>query len=84
MKTYEKVVFITLSLLNYYNAAQAAEVKTAEATGVIFENVSIFNGTADQLSAPSNVLVVVNVIKSISAEAIVDPDGMKITRIQGV
>jgi imidazolonepropionase-like amidohydrolase len=83
MKTYAKVVFITLSLLNYCNAAQAAEVKIAEATGVIFENVRIFNGSSDQLSPPSNVLVAGNAVKSISADAIADPDGMKVTRIQG-
>jgi imidazolonepropionase-like amidohydrolase len=83
MKIYAKVVFITLFLQSCSIAAQTANVKTPEATAVIFENVRIFNGTADQLSVPSNVLVSGNVIKSVSAEAIADPDGMKVTRIQG-
>jgi imidazolonepropionase-like amidohydrolase len=83
MKIYSKVVFITLFLLSCSIAAQAADVKTPEATGVIFENVRIFNGTAADLSPPSNVLVSGNAVKSISADAIADPDGMKVTRIQG-
>src|SRR5215813_5599264 len=51
---------------------------------VIFENVRIFNGTSDRLSAPSNVLVVGNVIKTISTAPIVDPPATSVTRIQGV
>jgi imidazolonepropionase-like amidohydrolase len=50
---------------------------------VVFENVRIFNGTAGQLSAPSNVLVVGNLIKTISVAPIADPPGTSVTRIQG-
>jgi imidazolonepropionase-like amidohydrolase len=50
---------------------------------VIFENVRIFNGSFDQLSAPSNVLVVGNVIKTISADPIADPERTAVTQIQG-
>lgn len=83
MKTYAKVIFITFFQLSYSIAAQTADVKTPDATGIIFENVRIFNGIVAELSAPSNVLVAGNIIKSISAEAIIDPEGMKVTRIQG-
>ncbi len=40
---------------------------------VVFENVRIFDGRADRLSAPSNVLVVGNEIRTISSEPIVVP-----------
>jgi imidazolonepropionase-like amidohydrolase len=50
---------------------------------VVIENVRIFNGTSDRLSAPSNVLVVGNVIKSISTAPIVDPAAATAVRIQG-
>ena len=52
-------------------------------TGVIFENVRIFNGTSDRLSAPSNVLVIGNVIKAISTTPIAAPKGMTVTRVAG-
>lgn len=51
--------------------------------GVVFENVRIFNGTSDRLSGPSNVLVVGNVIKTISTAPIADPPGTTIRRITG-
>jgi imidazolonepropionase-like amidohydrolase len=54
-----------------------------QATGVIIENVHIFNGKSEQLSPPSNVLVVGNIIKSISTSTITDPPSTSITRIQG-
>ena len=50
---------------------------------MIFENVRIFNGTSDQLSAPSNVLVVGNLIKAISGAPIADPPATSVTRIPG-
>ena len=52
-------------------------------TGVIFENVRVFNGTSDRLSTPSNVLVIGNVIKAISTTPIAAPEGMTVTRIAG-
>jgi imidazolonepropionase-like amidohydrolase len=51
--------------------------------GVLFENVRIFNGTSGQLSAPSNVLVAGNVIRTISLAPIADPPGMTVLRIRG-
>jgi imidazolonepropionase-like amidohydrolase len=52
-------------------------------SGVIFENVRVFDGLADTLSAPANVLVVDNTIKAISGSAIADPAGTTVTRIAG-
>jgi imidazolonepropionase-like amidohydrolase len=64
-------------------AAPAAPAQDAPAASVVIENVRIFNGTSDRLSAPSNVLVVGNVIKSISTAPIVDPAAATAVRIQG-
>jgi len=61
----------------------AADAQAPQPASVIFENVRIFNGTSDRLSAPSNVLVVGNVIKTISGAAIADPPATSVTRIQG-
>ena len=52
-------------------------------SGVLFENVRIFNGTSGQLSGPSHVLVADNVIKAISSAPIADPAGMTVVRING-
>ena len=51
--------------------------------GVLFEAVRIFDGTAEQLTEPMQVLVVGNRIAQISAEPIVPPDELEPTRIQG-
>ncbi len=50
---------------------------------VVFENVRIFNGTSGQLSGPSNVLVVGNIIKTISSTPIADPPGATVERVRG-
>jgi len=51
--------------------------------GVLFENVRIYSGTAERLSAPSNVLVVGNVIRTISSGPIAEPAGVEMQRIRG-
>src|SRR5688572_14160661 len=63
--------------------AQAAPAQAPQPAGVLFENVRIFNGTAGRLSGPSNVLVVGNVIRTISAAPIPSPAGMAMTRVAG-
>ena len=93
MKPYSKAVFIAIFVLvsspiSALLAAGAPATAAATApvqppTGIIFENVRIFNGTASQLSAASNVLVENNVIKAISAKPISDPADVTVTRIQG-
>ena len=47
-----------------------ARAQSAQPKGVLFENVRIFDGVSDKLSAPMNVLVVGNLIKLISAAQI--------------
>ena len=64
-------------------AAPAQPTEPVAPTAVLFENVRVFNGTASQLSAPTNVLVEGHVIKAISAGAIQAPTGMAMTRIEG-
>ena len=49
----------------------------------LIQNVRIFNGTSGQLSAPSNVLVTGNVIRTISTTPIAEPAGMTVLRIRG-
>jgi imidazolonepropionase-like amidohydrolase len=63
--------------------ATATPAQAPQPTAVIIENVRIFNGTSDQLSTPTNVLVVGNVIKAISTAPISGPPGTSLTRIQG-
>lgn len=63
--------------------AQAQTVATAPAEAVLFENVRVFDGKSDRLTAPVNVLVAGNTIQSISAGPITAPAGSKVTRIAG-
>ena len=77
----KNLVFALLALGSAMSPAAFAQ--GAASTGVIFENVRIFDGTVDRLSGPSNVLTVGNVIKAISGAPIPDPPGVAVTRIQG-
>lgn len=61
----------------------AQNQSAAPTTSILLENVRIFNGTAEQLSAPSNVLVVNDKIETISTAAIAAPSGSELTRIAG-
>jgi imidazolonepropionase-like amidohydrolase len=63
--------------------ATGARAQAPTATGVVFENVRIFDGRSPRLSAPSNVLVTDNVIRMISASPIPNEPGMAMTRIRG-
>jgi imidazolonepropionase-like amidohydrolase len=67
----------------YAQSQPAATAKIPQPTSTVFENVRIFNGTSEQLSAPSNVLVVDNKIKTISQSSIAAPAGTQLTRING-
>src|SRR5262245_50971379 len=62
---------------------EAAHSQSNQPAAVVFENVRIFNGISDSLSGPSNVLVVSNVIKTISTAPIADPPATSVTRILG-
>ena len=64
-------------------AGAASSTAPQPPQAVLFENVRIFDGTSARLSAPSNVLVVGNLIQSISSLAVAPPAGATLTRIQG-
>ena len=61
-----KKVAIFVLLLGCSSLMAAPE--TTQPTGVLFENVRIFDGTDRKLSAPANVLVVGNLIQTISTQ----------------
>ena len=61
----------------------AASAQGPAAAGVVFENVRIFDGVSGRSSGPSNVLVVGNLIRSITSAPIADPPGTSVQRIQG-
>lgn len=62
--------------------AQASAQKEAP-RAVLFENVRVFDGKADRLSAATNVLVVGNRIQRISTAPITPPADASVTRIAG-
>lgn len=72
-------VFLLLGL----GALQAANIQDKPSTGFLFENVRIFDGTSERLSAPANLLVVGNLIHKISTAPIPVPPGVNVTRING-
>jgi imidazolonepropionase-like amidohydrolase len=61
----------------------AAESTPVPPAAVLFENVRVFNGTSEQLSEPSHVLVVGNRIERVSLEPIEAPPEAELTRIGG-
>ena len=63
--------------------ATSARAEAAAPKAVLFENVRIFDGKSDALSAPSNVLVVGNTIKAISAAPIALPPDLALVRVAG-
>ncbi len=64
-------------------AAPVARAQDKAPGAVVFEDVRIFDGSSDQLSGPSNVLVESGLIKAISSAAIADPPGTTVLRIRG-
>ena len=64
-------------------AAPSAKAGAPQLSAVLIENVRIFNGLADKLSAPANVLVQGNTIKTISSAPISAPADTALTRIDG-
>lgn len=65
------------------SAAAPAQAAAPKLNGVLFENVRIFNGSADKLSGPSNVLVVGNQIKAISSGTITPPADVALVKVAG-
>lgn len=77
---------VTLSLTAQPIAALAQSAigqQPPPSSSVLFEKVRIFNGTSEQLSSPSNVLVVNHQIQKISTASIPVPSGASVTRING-
>jgi imidazolonepropionase-like amidohydrolase len=64
-------------------ALQAASIQDKPSTGVLFENVRIFDGISERLLAPSNVLVVGNLIHKISTAPVPVPAGLEVIRFNG-
>jgi imidazolonepropionase-like amidohydrolase len=63
-------------------SARSMQAQAAQPTAVLFENVRIFDGTS-RLSTPSNVLIVGNMIRTISTAPVPVPAGATVTRIKG-
>ncbi len=82
MNSLAKRTLATLAIL-VSAAALGARAQVPQPAAVIFENVRIFDGASDRLSAPSNVLVVGNVIKAVSTAPVSAPAGAPATRIAG-
>lgn len=76
------LLLIALAAMRSTQRAQA-QVPRPTTTAVVIENVRIFNGRAGQLSASSNVLIIDNVIKSISTGPVSAPTSAQVTRILG-
>lgn len=75
-----------IGVTTQFSQAQGQTAKTnqkEQPSSILFENVRIFNGISNQLSEPSNVLVVGNKIKTISKSSISPPSGTSLTKIQG-
>ena len=83
MSFHSKSLLRVLLILACAVAPGARAQTIPQPTGVIFDNVRIFDGTSGRLSAPSNVLVVGNVIKTISSAPIAAPPATSVTRIPG-
>jgi imidazolonepropionase-like amidohydrolase len=60
-----------------------ANAQVSGRTAVLFEDVRIFDGKSEALSTPSNVLVIGNLIKTVSADPITPPADYNVTRIRG-
>lgn len=64
-------------------APAAGGASQAAQTGLLIENVRIFNGTDERLSPVSQVLVVGNLVRTISTSPIAPPANVELTRIDG-
>lgn len=79
MKTIAKSLFVLSTL----TAALSCHSQAAPKTATLYENVPVFDGTSEKLTPPTNVLVVGNVIQTISVKPIQIPSGTTATFIAG-
>ena len=81
------IIAVSLAAAVRFPAASAqgpaAAGRAPTTTGVVFEDVRIFDGVSGRLTGPSNVLVVGNVITSITSAPIADPPGTTVQRFRG-
>jgi imidazolonepropionase-like amidohydrolase len=82
MQTVRRIL-ISVVVVTAVALAAVALAQGPASSAVVFENVRIFDGKSDRLSGPSHVLVVGNVIKTISNAPIADPAGTTVQRIPG-
>ena len=81
-----KIMTTTIKYLLASSALVTAVTAFAQAapqTSTLYENVRVFDGTSEKLTAPTNVLVVNNLIKTISTKPIAIPAGTTATVISG-
>jgi len=76
---------LNLSLLAFcfLIGVASAYADTAPQTSILYENVRVFDGVSEKLTPPTNVLVVNNLIKTISSKPIEIPQGTTATVIAG-
>lgn len=80
------VLLVLLGFIAQVSFAQSQALtynRNQDASSVLFENVQILNGISEQLSTPSNVLVVGNKIQTISTASIPVPPNTSTVRING-
>lgn len=86
MKRFLMSIIAAIVLSHHGQAVAAAPAQTSprgEPTGVLFENVRVFDGTSGKLSRPANVLVTGNTIQTISESPVALPPEARIERIAG-
>lgn len=72
-----------MARVGFAQTPSVSGTQTQSPAAVVFENVRIFDGTADQLTGPANVLVVGNKIQTISTSPINPIQDTSVTRIEG-
>ncbi len=83
MQAVRRILINVVAVTAVAALAAVARAQAPTSPAVVFENVRIFDGTSDRLSGSSNVLVIGNVIKTISSAPIADPPGTTVQRIRG-
>ena len=78
-----KVFKVSLGALLAAGSLNVSMAQAPQPAAALFENVRVFDGMPDRLSAPSYVLVVGKTITALSAAPIPAPAGESPTKIEG-
>lgn len=78
-----RLALVSLSTFGCALPRVAQQAPAPDASGILFANVRLFDGTSERLSEPSHVLIVGNTIRTIARAPIAAPDGLALTRIDG-